>query len=86
MVRAAQATITPCPTLRPPGREAYREQFADDEERIRRRLDCERPPTPFLALSDYLGRLSMTRTALPSLRAMVRGSLSFTCTWMLSTL
>jgi type I restriction enzyme M protein len=42
MVRAAQATITPCPTLRPPGREAYREQFGDDEERIRRRLDRER--------------------------------------------
>ena len=45
-----------------------------------------RRPPPGSQTAVYLGRLSITRTALPSLRAMVRGSLSFTCTWMLSTL
>ncbi len=43
-----------------------------------------RPPRRIAPV--YLGRLSITRTALPSLRSMVLGSLSFTCTWMLSTL
>ncbi len=52
--------------------------------RSRRPAQPRRPPPSVLPQSTL--RLSTTRTALPSERWMARGSLSFTATWMLSTL
>jgi len=74
------------------GKDAANETHYEVGRRVRRTATSEMRKEAggcaarLFGLSAYCGRLSMTRTALPSLRAIVRGSLSFTCTWMLSTL